>query len=100
MIEPDVYSTRKEIIFKINSILPKYLNEKETAIIRFRIGLKPNSNKIHKSLTTEEVAKIMTENEVKELIYTKERIRQMESKAMKKLKEKAARELEHFRNVD
>lgn len=89
--DPFQFSRGKEIIHKINEILPKYLKEKEVEIIRMRNGLL-NLNGIESSAF--EKNKIYSLEEIgNHFGVTKERIRQIESKAMKKLKQKAKKEL-------
>ncbi len=83
------FATNKEIIDKINEILPKYLNEKEVKVIRMRNGLDKDENGIPQFKSLEEIGEIFE--------VTKERIRQIESKAMKKLKDKAYKDLKHFK---
>lgn len=85
---PDDYARNREIIAKINEILPKYLNEREVKIIRLRNGLKENSEEINEAKSLEDIS-LMED-------ITRERVRQIESKAMKKIKEKAKKDLEHF----
>ncbi len=87
---PDDFARNREIIVKINEVLPKYLNEREVQIIRMRNGLSENSDEIGASITLEEIGKILNPE------VTRERVRQIESKAMKKLKERAKKDLEHF----
>ncbi|BDV02398.1 MAG: hypothetical protein HPAVJP_2870 [Candidatus Hepatoplasma vulgare] len=91
-ISPDKYATNKEIISKINEILPKYLNKREVDIIRLRNGLEEGSNEIKQRYSLEEIGQRFN--------VTRERIRQIESKAMKKLKDKenVRKDLEHLKN--
>lgn len=91
-ISPDKYATNKEIISKINEILPKYLNKREVDIIRLRNGLEEGSNEIKQRYSLEEIGQRFN--------VTRERIRQIESKAMKKLKDKdnVKKDLEHLKN--
>ncbi len=86
---PDDYSKNKEIIESINEILPKYLNKREVDVIRMRNGLTSGSTEIGEGYSLEQIGEKFN--------VTRERIRQIESKAMKKLKEKAARDLQHFK---
>ena len=86
---PLQYTQNIEIIQKINEILPEYLNEREVEILRMRNGLS-DSGKINTRATLEEVGQ--------KFGVTRERTRQIESKAMKKLKDKAKRDLEHLKN--
>ncbi len=88
IVTPDDFARNKEIIVKINDVLSKYLTEREVNIIRLRNGLKENSDEIGKSATLEEVGKIEG--------VSRERVRQIESKAMKKIKERAKKDLEYF----
>lgn len=88
VITPDEYARNKEIMYKINLILPKYLNEREVKVLRMRNGLVENSTDFVQRKSLEEIGK--------EFNVTRERIRQIESKAMKKLKEKARKDLEIF----
>lgn len=92
ILTPDDYARNKEIILKINEVLPKYLNEREVNIIRLRNGLNENSDEIGESKSLEEIGKIED--------ISRERVRQIESKAMKKLKERAGKDLGHFQNED
>ncbi len=87
---PDDFARNREIIVKINDVLPKYLTEREVQIIRMRNGLTEFSDEIGESMTLEDIGKILDPE------VTRERVRQIESKAMKKLKEKAKKDLEHF----
>jgi RNA polymerase primary sigma factor len=89
VIAPDDYAKSKEIIHKINEILPKYLNKREIEVIRLRNGLIEGSEEINQRKTLEEIGEMFG--------VTRERIRQIESKAMKKLKDKAKKDLEHFK---
>lgn len=88
VMTPDEYTKNKEIISKINSILPKYLNEKEVRIIRYRNGLEEGTTEIGIAKDFEEIGSLED--------CTKERVKQIESKALKKLKERARKDLEHF----
>ncbi len=83
---PDDYAKQQEIIEKINEVLPKYLNAREVNILRLRNGITENSTKIGQIYSLEEIGKI-------EGGISKERVRQIESKAMKKIKEKAKKDL-------
>ncbi|BDU67649.1 MAG: RNA polymerase sigma factor SigA [Candidatus Tyloplasma litorale] len=85
---PYEFARNKEIISKINDILPKYLNEREVRILRMRNGLSENSEEIKEAKSLEEIGKLED--------ISRERVRQIESKAMKKIKEKAKKDLEHF----
>ncbi len=85
---PDDYARNREIISKINEILPKYLNDREVRIIRMRNGLDTDSEEIGEAKTLEEIGQ-------KEDI-SRERVRQIESKALKKIKERAKKDLDHF----
>lgn len=89
VIAPDDYAKSKEIIHKINEILPKYLNKREIEVIMLRNGLIKGSEEINQRKTLEEIGEMFG--------VTRERIRQIESKAMKKLKDKAKKDLEHFK---
>ncbi len=86
---PDDFSKNKEIIESINEILPKYLNKREVEVIRMRNGLTSGSTEIGEGYSLEQIGEKFN--------VTRERIRQIESKAMKKLKEKAAKDLQHFK---
>lgn len=88
IVTPDNYARNREIIVKINEVLPKYLNEREVKVIRMRNGLNDNSEEIGEASTLEEIGKLID--------VSRERVRQIESKAMKKLKERAKKDLEHF----
>ncbi|NQX83342.1 MAG: sigma-70 family RNA polymerase sigma factor [Mycoplasmataceae bacterium] len=88
ILTPDNFTRNREIIVKINEVLPKYLNEREVNIIRLRNGLSKDSEEIGEASTLEEIGKIED--------VTRERVRQIESKAMKKLKERSKRDFEHF----
>lgn len=88
---PLEFTTNQEIFIRINEILPKYLNKKEIEVIRLRNGLDVDENGIPQYKTLEEVGE--------KFGVTKERIRQIEAKAMKKLKDKASKELKHFREI-
>ena len=90
IVTPDNFARNKEIIVKINEILPKYLNEREVQIIRMKNGLTETSDEINESKTLEEIGKSLDPQ------VSRERVRQIESKAMKKLKERAKKDLEHF----
>lgn len=90
VITPDEYSKNREIILKINELLPKYLNKREVEVIRMRNGLIADESEISQRYSLDEIGKKFN--------VTRERIRQIESKAMKKLKEKAYKDLEHFKN--
>lgn len=85
---PFDYASNIEIIQRINEILPEYLNEREVEILRMRHGLS-DSGKIQQRTTLEEIGN--------KFGVTRERIRQIESKAMKKLKDKARKDLEHLK---
>lgn len=85
---PDDFAKNREIISKINEVLPKYLNEREVRIIRLRNGLYEGGEEIGIAMTLEEIGE-------KEEI-SRERVRQIESKALKKIKERARKDLEHF----
>ncbi len=85
---PDDFARNKEIIAKINEILPKYLNPREVEVVRLRNGLNSNSDVIGSRQTLEEIGE--------KFGVTRERIRQIESKAMKKIKDKAKKDLQHF----
>ncbi|NOQ50128.1 MAG: sigma-70 family RNA polymerase sigma factor [Mycoplasmataceae bacterium] len=87
-IVPDEFARNQEIIAKINEILPKYLSKREVEVIRLRNGLDSESENIGQRQTLEEIGE--------KYDVTRERIRQIESKAMKKLKEKAKKDLAHF----
>ncbi len=89
IINPDNYTRNKEIITTINKILPKYLNKREIEVIRMRNGLIKDSSEINQGYTLEQIGE--------KFGVTRERIRQIESKAMKKLKEKAQNDLIHFK---
>ncbi len=86
---PDDFTRNKEIITKINEILPKYLNKREVEVIRMRNGLEKDSSEINQGYTLEQIGE--------KFGVTRERIRQIESKAMKKLKDKAQNDLVHFK---
>lgn len=88
IVTPDDFARNREIISKINDVLPKYLNEREVNIFRMRNGLNENSEEIGEAATLEEIGRIEG--------VSRERVRQIESKAMKKLKERAKKDLEHF----
>lgn len=92
ILSPDHYAKNKEIISKINEILPKYLNKREVEIFRLRNGLEEGSNEIKQRYTLEEIGD--------KFGVTRERIRQIESKAMKKLKDKdkVKKDLEHLKS--
>ncbi len=85
---PDDFARNREIISKINEVLPKYLNEREVRIIRMRHGLSETSEEIGEAKTLEEIG---NGEEI-----SRERVRQIESKALKKIKERAKKDLEHF----
>ncbi len=85
---PDDFARNREIISKINEVLPKYLNEREVRVIRARNGLSELSEEIGEAQTLEEIGE-------REGI-SRERVRQIESKALKKIKERAKKDLEHF----
>lgn len=85
---PDDYARQREIIAKINKVLPKYLNDREVRIIRMRNGLVNGTDEIGEAMTLESIGE-------KEDI-SRERVRQIESKALKKIKERARKDLEHF----
>lgn len=85
---PFDYASNIEIIQKINEIIPEYLNEREVDILRMRHGLS-DTGKIQTRATLEEIGN--------KFGVTRERIRQIESKAMKKLKDKARKDLEHLK---
>ncbi len=85
---PDDFARNREIIFKINEVLPKYLNDREVRVIRRRNGLSEISEEIGKAATLEEIGD--------EEGISRERVRQIESKALKKIKERARKDLEHF----
>ncbi len=85
---PDDFARNREIIARINEVLPKYLNEREVRIIRMRNGLKEENEDIGEAMTLEDIGKIED--------ISRERVRQIESKALKKIKERAKKDLEHF----
>ncbi len=85
---PDDFARNREIISKINEVLPKYLNEREVRIIRMRNGLDIYSEEIGEALTLEAIGEAEG--------ISRERVRQIESKALKKIKERAKKDLEHF----
>ncbi len=85
---PDDFARNREIISKINEVLPKYLNEREVRIIRMRHGLTETSEEIGEAVTLEEIGRAED--------ISRERVRQIESKALKKIKERAKKDLEHF----
>lgn len=87
---PDDYAHNIEILRTVNKILPKYLTEKEVEVIRLRNGLDPKSSQLKERMTLEAIAKKFN--------ISKERVRQIDSKAMKKLKDKAHKELIHLRS--
>jgi RNA polymerase primary sigma factor len=89
---PDDYAHNIEILKTINEVLPKYLNEREVEVIRLRNGLNPDSTTIDERMTLEAIARRFD--------ISKERVRQIDSKAMKKLKDKAYKELEHLKNFE
>ena len=89
MTNPDEFTRNKEIIAIINDVLPKYLNKREVEVIRMRNGLEKDSNVINQGYTLEQIGE--------KFGVTRERIRQIESKAMKKLKDKAQNDLSHFK---
>jgi len=89
VLNPLDFSRNIEIVETINDILPKYLNEREVDIIRLRQGIDPETGQLRESVSLEELS-------VKYGV-SRERIRQIESKAMKKMKDKASSELLHFK---
>ncbi len=89
MTNPDDFTRNKEIISMINKVLPKYLNKREVEVIRMRNGLVEDSSEISQGYTLEQIGE--------KFGVTRERIRQIESKAMKKLKDKAQNDLGHFK---
>ncbi len=90
VLTPDDFARNKEIIIRINEVLPKYLSEKEVQILRLRNGLKKDSDEIVEGLSLEKVGNML------DVPVTRERVRQIESKALKKLKDRARKDLEHF----
>ncbi len=89
---PDDFARNREIIFKINEVLPKYLNPREVRILRMRNGLEETSEEIGEAMTLEAIGEIED--------ISRERVRQIESKALKKIKERAKKDLEHFYKED
>jgi|GEM_PF-2436809 len=85
---PDDFARNQEIISKINEVLPKYLNEREVDIIRLRNGIPEGAKEIGESTSLEAIGEMFN--------ISRERVRQIESKAMKKLKEKAKKDLDYF----
>ncbi len=85
---PDDFARNREIISKINEVLPKYLNEREVRIIRKRNGLTEYNEEIGEAQTLEAIGDAEG--------ISRERVRQIESKALKKIKERAKKDLEHF----
>ncbi len=85
---PDDFARNREIISKINEVLPKYLNEREVRIIRMRNGLNEGNEDIGVAMTLEDIGSIED--------ISRERVRQIESKALKKIKERAKKDLDHF----
>ncbi len=85
---PDDYARNREIISKINEVLPKYLNDREVRIIRLRNGLSEESEEIDVAMTLEHIGELEG--------ISRERVRQIESKALKKIKERARKDLDHF----
>ncbi len=85
---PDDFARNREIISKINEVLPKYLNDREVRIIRMRNGLHEASEEIGEAMTLEDIGRLED--------ISRERVRQIESKALKKIKERARKDLEHF----
>ncbi len=85
---PDDFARNREIIAKINEVLPKYLNEREVRIIRMRNGLNEENEEIGVAMTLEDIGSIED--------ISRERVRQIESKALKKIKERAKKDLDHF----
>lgn len=90
VLTPDDFARNKEIIIRINEVLPKYLSEKEVQILRLRNGLKKDFDEIVEGLSLEKVGNML------DVPVTRERVRQIESKALKKLKDRARKDLEHF----
>ena len=85
------YTQNIEKIQWIIKTVPNYLNDKEVQIFLMRQGLRPDGT-IGEAATLEEIGKNFD--------VTRERIRQIESKAMKKLREKASKDLSHLKRED
>lgn len=89
---PDGYSHNIEILKIINAILPKYLNEREMEVIRLRNGLSVDSDVIESRMSLEDIGEKFN--------ISRERVRQIDSKAMKKLKDKAYKDLAHLKTFE